>query len=176
MRYLRPRTYGYDYAYGIAHAEQFPRRYGPVGDFKVIDIDWAEFCAWCGKPVMVYEMTRDTAEDSTGAGTKPATVTSYLAARAGIPAYTLGVYVSRPPGVQAELDRLNTRILSLTRQYPLTRLCAQQRVPSVSGVITYEPDEWWELIAICHSEHYANCASYPRRDELPPPGSAEPPF
>ena len=58
---MRPRTHGYDYAYGIEHMENFPRQYQRIEHrFKLADIDWTEFCGYCHKPLMLVEMVRDT--------------------------------------------------------------------------------------------------------------------
>lgn len=154
---MRPRTHGYDYAYGIAHMENFPRQYARIEHrFKLADIDWTEFCGYCHKPLMLVEMVRDT-EAGIDIRDKSATVTGHLARGASIPAYALGVYVDRPREVQAEIDELNRRVLDITRQWPITRFRAQLRVPHRGKVITCDPAEWWELVVLCHGEHHLEC-------------------
>ena len=154
---MRPRRHGYDFAYGIEHSERFPEQYKRIEHrFKLADIDWCEFCGYCHRPLVLCEMVRDTRK-GIDLSDKSTTVIGRLARGAGIPAYALGVYVYRPHEVQAELDRLNSRILELTRQWPVTRINAQLRVPHRSAVETYSSAQWWELIALCHSEHHQHC-------------------
>lgn len=155
---MRPRTHGYDYAYGIGHMENFPRQYERIEHrFKLADIDWTEFCGYCHKPLMLVEMVRDPAR-GIDLNDKSATVTGHLARGAGIPAYVLGVHVDRPPEVQARIDDLNRQVLELTRQWPIARFRAQLRVPHRGTVVTCDdPSEWWEIVALCHSEHHLEC-------------------
>lgn len=154
---MRPRTHGTDYAYGIEHMENFPRQYQRIEHrFKLADIDWTEFCGYCHRPLMLVEMRRDT-ETGVDINDKSSTVTGHLARGVGIPAYALGVYVDRPSEVQAEIDRLNKRVIELTRQYPITRFQAQLRVPRRGEVKRLEPSEWWEIVTLLHSEHHIDC-------------------
>jgi hypothetical protein len=154
---MRPRTHGQDYAYGIEHMENFPRQYQRIEHrFKLADIDWTEFCGYCHKPLMLVEMRKDT-EAGLDINDKSSTVTGHLARGAGIPAYALGVYVDRPREVQAEIDQLNKRVLELTRQWPITKFQAQLRTPHRGSVERLEPAEWWEIVALTHSEHHVDC-------------------
>jgi hypothetical protein len=162
---MRPRRHGNDYAYGLEHSERFPEQYKRIEHrFKLADIDWCEFCGYCHKPVMLCEMVRDT-ERGEDLNDKSTTVIGHLARAAGIPAYALGVYVYRPPAVQAEIDQLTARILDLTRQWPITTIRAQLRKPHRSYVAGYTPDKWWELVALRHSEHHQDCAKAQRSSE-----------
>lgn len=163
---MRPRRHGNDYAYGLEHFERFPEQYKRIEHrFKLADIDWCEFCGYCHKPLMLNEMVRDT-EKGIDLSDKATTVIGHLARGASIPAYALGVYIYRPPDVQAEMEQLTARILDLTRQWPITRIRAQLRQPHRSGVETYDSTEkWWELVALRHSEHHQDCAKAQRSHE-----------
>jgi hypothetical protein len=155
---MRPRRHGNDYAYGLEHSERFPEQYQRIEHrFKLADVDWCEFCGYCHRPVMLCEMRRDT-EKGIDLNDKSTTVIGHLARGANIPAYALGVYIYRPREVQAELDQLNARILELTRKWPITRIRAQVRTPHRGEVIPYDPTQWWDLVALQHSDHHQDCA------------------
>jgi len=157
---MRPRTFGNDYIYGIEHLERFPEQYKRIEHrFKLADIDWCEFCGYCHRPIMICEMRAEKKETKPDAlNDKPTTVMGHLARGVGIPVYAVGVYTYRPPEVQAEIDRLNAQVLQLTRQYPITRIRAQERTrPRRSIVATYETSEWWEVVTGRHSEHHQLC-------------------
>lgn len=168
---MRPRRHGYDYAYGLEHSERFPEQYKRIEHrFKLADVDWCEFCGYCHRPLMLCEMVRDTRK-GIDLNDKSTTVIGRLARGAGIPAYAIGVYVYRPPEVQAEMDRLNSQVLELTRQWPVTRINAQLRTPLPrSRVETYSTGQWWELVALRHSEHHQQCEKALRsREQLASP-------
>ncbi len=158
---MRPRTFGHDYAYGIEHLERFPEQYERIEHrFKLADIDWCEFCGYCHKPIMICEMRGEKKETKPRALTdKPTTVMGHLARGIGIPVYAVGVYTYRPPEVQAEIDRLNTQVLDLTRQWPITRIRAQKRTLRRKGeVVGYTSGQWWDFVALTHSDHHQYCA------------------
>jgi hypothetical protein len=162
---MRPRRHGNDYAYGLEHSERFPEQYQRIEHrFKLADVDWCEFCGYCHKPVMLCEMRRDT-EKGIDLNDKSTTVIGHLARGVNIPAYALGVYIYRPREVQAELDQLNARILELTRQWPMTRVRAQVRTPHRGEIIPYDPPQWWDLVALQHSDHHQDCVKAQRSRE-----------
>jgi hypothetical protein len=161
----RPRRFGHDYAYGLEHYERFPEQYERMEHrFKLADVDWCEFCGYCHSPVMLCEMWRDRSKP-VDLNDKSTTVMGRLARGAGIPVYLVGVYTYRPPEVQAEIDRLNARVLELTRQWPMTRIRAQERTAGRSEVAGYVPSEWWEVVAGRHSEHHLVCEDAQRSGE-----------
>lgn len=165
---MRPRTFGYDHAYGIEHRERFPEQYERLEHrFASADIDWTEFCGYsrCRRPLILIEMYRDT-ERGQDLNDKSATVTGRLARGVCVPAYVIGVWVRRPREVQDQIDALNAQVLELTRQYPITRIRAQLRVPHRGPVVAYEPGKWWELIALHHSWHHAECPEARRSGEV----------
>jgi hypothetical protein len=157
----RRRRFGYDYGYSIAHMENLPEQYKRVEHrLKMLDVDWVEFCGYggCGAPLMLYEMVRDT-KAGVGLGDKSCTVTARLARAANIPAYVVATWADRPPEAQAEIDRLNARVLDLTRLYPVTRIRAQQREPIRGETGKFTTAGWFDLIAYAHSSHHAQCAA-----------------
>jgi hypothetical protein len=163
---MRPRRHGNDYAYGIEHSERFPEQYQRIEHrFKLADIDWCEFCGYCHKPVTLIEMVRDK-QQPVDLADKSTTVIGHLAQGVSIPAYVIGVYIERPAEVQAEIDQLTARILDLARQWPITRIRAQMRVPHRGPIQAYTPSQWWELVALRHSEHHELCPSARRSREV----------
>jgi hypothetical protein len=161
----RPRRYGHDYAYGLQHFERFPEQYKRLSHrFAMADVDWTEFCGYerCRKPLMLVEMFRDS-ERGIDLSDKGVSVVRQLAKGVGAAAYVMAYFAIRPRGVQTEIDALNRRVLDLTRQWPITRLRAQRLDPKRGRVFTYTPDEWWELVALSHSEHHHHGCSWARR-------------
>lgn len=169
----RPRRFGHDYAYGLEHFERFPEQYQRVSHrFAMADVDWTEFCGYerCRKPIMLVEMFRDS-EQGIDLADKGVSVTRQLASGVGAHAYVMAYQTGRPAEVQDEIDALNTRILELTRQWPITRFRAQLLVPKRGKIKTYTPDMWWELVALRHSEHHHTChAALQSREQIANPG------
>lgn len=163
----RRRRFGHDYIYGIEHFEHFPEQYKRVAHrFAMADIDWCEFCGYtgCRKPVMFEEMFRDSV-NGLDLSDKGVTVTRHIAKATGTPAYVVAYLTERPREVTAEIDRLNTRVLDLTRQWPIVRFRAQQISPKRGPTVTYTPGEWWALVVLRHSEHHRECPLAKRSGE-----------
>lgn len=160
---MRPRPggrrFGDDYIYGLEHFERFPSQYKRIEHrFKMADRDWTEFCGYCHKSLMLVEMFRDKPGKGDDLDDKGVSVTRQLARGVGADAYVMAYLAERPKEVQAEIDRLNTRILDLTRRWPITRFRAQLLEPRRGPVVTYDyPDDWWELVALQHSAHHYEC-------------------
>jgi hypothetical protein len=162
---MRPRRFGEDYVYGLDHRERFPRQYERMEHrFSMADRDWTEFCGYgyCRKPLMLVEMFRDKPGNGADLYDKGVTITRKLAIGVGAPAYVMAYLTERPAQVQAEIDQMNRQILDLTRRWPITRFRAQLLEPHRGPVETYEPDQWWELVALTHSEHHLNCRAAQR--------------
>lgn len=150
----RPRRFGEDYAYGLEHFARLPELYVRVGHrFDQADRDWTEFCHWCKMPLALIEMVHDKGQDLADKGVS---VTRRLAVGVGVNAYLMAWRTDRPPEVQAEIDRLNTRVIDLTRQWPITGFRAQLLTPR-GPVESYTAEKWWELVAIWHREHHQYC-------------------
>lgn len=168
---MRRRTHGHDYLYGIEHAERFPEQYKRIEHrFKMADVDWTEFCGYgrCHRPLMLVEMYRDT-PGGQDLSDKGVTVTRHLATGVHVPAYVMAYLTDRPPEVEAEIKRLNDRVLQLHRQHTITRVRAQQIAPPAGDRSRtpeeYSLSEWWELVALRHSEHHQECAVARRSGE-----------
>lgn len=163
----RPRRHGQDYIYGLQHFERFPEQYERIQHrFKMADIDWTEFCGYprCSRPIMLVEMFRDT-QRGQNLSDKGVTVTRQLARGVNAHAYVMAYLTERPPEAQREIDQLNTRILDITRQFPIKRFRAQLLEPHRGGIVEYTPDEWWTLVALRHSEHHVTCPAARRSRE-----------
>ena len=129
------------------------------------DRDWTEFCGYCHRSLMLVEMFRDR-PDGVDLSDKGVSVTRQLARGVGADAYVMAYLTERPKEVQAEIDQLNIRILDLTRQWPVTRFRAQLLEPHRGKAVTYDdPEDWWELVAVRHSEHHRECAKALRSGE-----------
>lgn len=156
---MRPRRFGEDYVYGLNHFERFPTQYKRIEHrFKMADRDWTEFCGYCHRSLMLVEMFRDKPGNGVDLSDKGVSVTRQLARGVGADAYVMAYLTERPKDVQSEIDQLNTRILDLTRQWPITRFRAQLLEPHRGEAVTYDdPEDWWELVALQHSEHHREC-------------------
>ena len=155
----RRRRHGNDYIYSIEHLERFPEQYERIAHrTKLADVDWTEFCGYsrCHRPVMLVEMFRDTPR-GLDLSDKGVTVTRYLANGVDVPAYVMAYLTERPKQVQDEIDRLNQRVLELTRSYPIVRYRAQLIHPERSRTQEYDPGDWWSLVVLAHSEHHQRC-------------------
>lgn len=155
----RPRKFGHDYVYGLDHFERFPEQYRRLEHrFSMADIDWCEFCGYarCRKVVGLFEMFRDR-PDGIDLSDKATTVIRHLARGVNAPAYVVAYLTERPADVQAEIDKLNARVLELTRRWPITRFRARLIEPRFGPAIAYTAEQWWELVAALHSEHHLEC-------------------
>lgn len=151
----RPRRFGEDYGYGIAHLERFPEQYQRAQHrFSLANVDWAEYCDFCKHVLMIGEMYKGGY-----LGDKSTEVMENLAAPHRIPVYAFTPVFHRPPEVQAEIDRLNTAVLKLTRKYPLIRVNAQLRAAGQprGEIKAYAAEKWWEIIVAIHSAHHQQC-------------------
>lgn len=168
----RPRRFGHDYIYGIEHFEHFPSQYDRLAHrFKLADVDWFEFCGYprCSRPHTMIEMFKDTLRGQDLAD-KGVSVTRQLARGVNAYAYVMAYLTERPRAVQDEIDKLNARVIELTRAWPITRFRAQLLEPYRGKIITCTPNEWWELMAIRHSDHHETCGEAQRSaDELASP-------
>lgn len=166
----RPRRFGHDYIYGLDHFERFPEQYRRLEHrFKLADVDWNEFCGYCHRPHTLVEMFRDS-QRGQDLRDKGVTVTRALARGVGAHAYVMAYLAERPPDVQSQIDRLNTAVIDMTRQWPITRFRAQLVEPHRGKVFTYNADEWWSLIALRHSDHHLTCrAARSSRERLANP-------
>jgi len=157
----RPRRFGHDYVYGLEHFERFPKQYERLAEhrFKMADVDWTEFCGYCHWPHTLVEMVRDKPGRGRDLTDKGVTVTRRLARGVGAHAYVMAYLTERPADVQSEIDRLNTTVIDLSRQWPITRFRAQLLEPHRSKVFAYTPDKWWGLIALRHADHHYHCSA-----------------
>lgn len=60
---------------------------------NAIDIDFCEYCAFCGTPLALIELAQDVGQD-----TKPTTVLANLSRLSGVPAYCI-LYTGQSPDV-----------------------------------------------------------------------------
>lgn len=162
----RSRKYGEDLTYSEWHRSALPNLYGRIGHrLDLANRDWTEYCHHCKKPLALIEEVRDVGQDLLDKGVS---VTRNLARLAdGMDAWLLGVRIDRPQEVDAEIDRLNTRIRELEAQWPITGFTIRDLQVHDRRLKRITPAEWLENLLIIHRQHHRGCARARVAGEIP---------
>jgi len=165
------RLYGESWAYGEAH-RVMTTKWRDIHRLVQTDRDWTEHCYWCYHPLRLIEEVLNRGQKHFR--DKATRATQTLSRLSGIEAGMLVVTLDRPPGVEAELEKLDRRKLELERAFPPV---AYQYVPidpyrGKQGILEFSPKEWFDQIRAIHRGHHVNCPKIPeverpRLDQIP---------